>query len=113
MRLPAGSLDRRVAILRKGEPMHDGFTKTPGAEAVFAERWASVKPARGSEIVEFHGREGRMVMSFWLRFDEVTRTIVETDALDFEGRRFELVAPAMEIGRREGIELLGVARDVQ
>lgn len=107
--MKAGSLDRRVKILRRLPARDDGFATVPGEFALLAERWASVKPRPGSETTEAGGRTGHAVLSFWLRFDRVTRSIGERDALELDGRRFELIAPPLEIGRREGIELLGVA----
>ena len=56
-------------------------------------------------VIEALGIAGRAELSVWLRFDPVTRTITERDAIDYSGTRYEIVAPPVEIGRGEGIEL--------
>ena len=60
----------------------------------------------GAELVEAGGREARRVMSFWLRFDSLTRTISAADALELAGVHYEIIAPPIEIGRMDGIEVL-------
>lgn len=104
-----GQLDRRVTILRQGPPTHDGLQNVPGAFAPIGTRWASVKPTMGREAVEHYQKDARQPMSIWLRFDALTMSILPTDAIEFDGDRYELIAPAVEVGRREGIELLVVA----
>lgn len=104
-----GQLDRRVTILRRGPSSHDGLQNVPGAFAPIGTRWASVKPAMGREAVEHFQKEARQPMSIWLRFDALTASILPTDAIEYGGDRYELIAPALEVGRREGIELLVVA----
>lgn len=106
--LRGGALDRRVIILRQGPSVHDGLQNLPGAFAPIGTRWASVKPAMGREAVEHDQKEARAPMSIWLRFDSLTRTIAPTDAVELDGERYQIVAPAVEVGRREGIELLVV-----
>lgn len=105
----AGKLDRRVTVLRQGAAVDDGFTRVPGAWASIGSRWASVKPRMGREPVQVGSRAGEAVQSVWMRFDELTRTITAADAIEIEGQRFEIVAPPIEVGRREGIEVLIVA----
>lgn len=105
----AGRLDRRVKILRRLPDVDDGYGPRPGKFALLFTRLASVKPKFGGEAIEAAGREGRTLMSFWLRFDSQTRDILTSDALELDGTRYELTAPPIEIGRREGIELLAVA----
>lgn len=103
-----GQLDRRITILRAGPTTHDGLQNVPGAIEPIGTRWASVKPAMGRETVEHDQKEGRQPLSIWLRYDALTKTILPTDAIEFDGDRYELIAPALEVGRREGIELLVV-----
>lgn len=108
-----GQLDRRVTILRQGPPTHDGLQNSPGPFAPIGERWASVKPAMGREVVEHLQKDGRAPLSIWMRYDALTRTIAATDAIEFDGARYQILAPAVEVGRREGIELLVVGDDPQ
>lgn len=107
----AGTLDRRIAILRHGPAADDGSTMTPGELAPIAWRRASVKPARGSEALAQDGIEARRVMSVRMRSDEVTRAISETDKLLFDGAVWDIVAPPVPIGRREAIEIFVTAGD--
>lgn len=105
----AGRLDRRVKILRRLPDVDDGYGLQPGRLALLFARLASVKPKFGGEAIEAAGREGRTVMSFWMRHDSETRGILTSDVLELDGTRYEITAPPIEIGRREGIELLAVA----
>lgn len=107
--ISAGRLDRRVKILRRLASSDDGYGTQPGDWALLAERWASVRPRMGKENPEAGGMTARAVTSFWLRFDEVTREITELDAVELDGVRYEIVVPPLQVGRREGIELLAVA----
>jgi hypothetical protein len=100
----SGKLDRRIAVLRAGPAVDDGYTQQPGALRRVALRWASVKP------------EARRVFSVWLRWDVITASIRPTDKLALRGpdgawQVCELLAPAMLIGRKGGIELFGKAQD--
>lgn len=104
-----GQLDRRVTILRQSPPTHDGLQNLPGAFAPIGTRLASVKPAMGRETVEHNQKDGRAPVSIWMRFDALTRTITETDAISLGGRTYEIIAPPIEVGRGEGIEVLAVA----
>lgn len=104
-----GKLDRRVEIHRHGAAVDDGLTKVPGALALLATRWGWVMLRRGREPVDAGTRAGEATQSVWLRFDSVTRTITEQDVVKIDGQQFEIVAPPIEVGRREGIELLIVA----
>lgn len=108
-----GQLDRRVTILRAGPSTHDGFQNLPGALAPIGTRWASVKPAMGRETVEHFQKEGRAPLSIWMRYDSLTSTIVVTDAIQLDGSRYEITAPPIEVGRREGIEMIVVGEAPQ
>lgn len=107
----AGQLDRRVTILRQGPPVHDGLQNLPGAFGPIGTRAGSVKPLPGRETVEHMAKVARAPLSVWLRFDSLTRTITARDAVKIDGRRYQIIAPPVEVGRREGIELNVVASD--
>lgn len=107
--LRAGKLDRTVTILRRGPEVDDGKQTRPGEWQAFETRLASVKPRIGREAIEAGGREGRTPMSFWFRFDDLTRTLSESDALELDGEHYEIIAPPIRLGRMEGIEVLGSA----
>jgi head-tail adaptor len=110
--IAAGSLNRRARILRRGAGSDDGYGKQPGAWTELASRLCSVKPRMGREKVEGLGLQALAVMSFWFRFDNTTRTIVATDALELDGVHYEIVAPPIVIGLNAGIEVLAVAGSV-
>jgi head-tail adaptor len=103
--MKAGALDRRVSILRLGPPVDDGYTTVQEFETL-AERACRVIYQTGKEAVEAAGKDGMAAIRFRVRFDSVTRTITEQDALEYEGARFSIVSPPLEIGRREGLELV-------
>lgn len=102
------NLNRSVVLLRRGAGVDDGLTIVPGDWAELATRFASVKPKIGREPVLAGERAGEAVQSVWMRRDEVTETLTERDAVEIDGQRHEIVAPPIEVGFREGIELLVV-----
>jgi head-tail adaptor len=103
--MQAGGFDRRVTLLRLGAAVDDGYTSSQEFEPL-ADRWCKVIYQTGKEAVEAAGKDGMAAIRFRLRFDSVTRTLSEEDALEYEGARFAIVAPPLEIGRREGLELV-------
>ena len=105
----AGKLDRRVTILRRGPDSDDGYQTLAGSLQAIGTRSASVKPRMGREVIEAAGREGRTLMSFWLRDDTLTRTLTTADALQLGGVLYEITAPPIPVGRGEGIEVFAVA----
>lgn len=102
----AGNLDRRVEILRASAGVDDGYTMKPGGLAAIATRWASVKPLTGRERIAAGGVEARSELTIWLRWDSVSKTITEKDAIRYQGEDYELVGSPIEIGNREGVELV-------
>ncbi|MDG6079756.1 head-tail adaptor protein [Erythrobacter litoralis] len=104
-KLRAGALDRRVELLKPGMGQDTGYT-TRNMSEVAGSRRASVKPAMGREKVQGLQLAGKAVLSIWMRSDALTRTIDETWSVRFEGDDYSLVAPPIEVGRREGVELL-------
>lgn len=106
----AGLLDRRVTIQRQGEPVDDGVTTKPGAWADIGTRKAQVIRSRAREIFENLGREAEVPITFVMYSDTLTRTMVTTDRIVFEGKNFDIKS-INEIGRREGIEVVALAND--
>jgi head-tail adaptor len=103
----AGKLDRRVTIVRPT------FTRNAENERVEGEpervaRWASVRPAPGTERFQNSETAAEAPMRFVFRWEadlvEVTNTIEDED-----GRPYA-IASITEIGRREGWEVLATAR---
>lgn len=103
----AGKLDRRVAIIRAGAPTRNGHGEAiPGAD-VETERWASVRPAPGTERFRSGETAAEAPMRFVFRW--AVDLVRVTDRLRHDGRTYA-VSSVTEIGRREGLEVLAVAR---
>jgi SPP1 family predicted phage head-tail adaptor len=103
--MKAGALDRRVTILRLGAASDDGYTTTQEWIEV-GQRWAAFKPQSGREAIEAAGKDGMEAATFHLRHDSLTRSITELDVLEYETRRYAIIAPPVELGRREGLEII-------
>jgi head-tail adaptor len=105
----AGSLDRRVTLLRRGAAVDNGYELVPGAWAPLGQRYASIRAERRNEATEQQGLTARRVMSLWLNNDALVRSLTAQDAVLFDARVYELVAEPVEVDRHRGIELLAVA----
>ena len=105
--MQAGKRDRRVTIWRIGTGADDGYTTTDSLAAL-ATYWCHVAPLRGSEAIEAGGKDGQRTCRFTFLHDSVTSTITELDQLEHGGDRYAITGPALEIGRREGVEVVGV-----
>jgi head-tail adaptor len=103
--MKAGALDRRVSIMRLGPESDDGYTTSrPWVE--IGSRWAAFLPQAGREAIEAAGKDGVEAVRFHLRHDSLTASLTELDVIEFETRRYAIVAPPIEIGRREGLEII-------
>lgn len=107
--IPAGKLNRTVRLLRRGPDVDDGLQTLPGPWAEAGTRLSWVKVRRAREAIEGEGQTGLQETSFWLRFDDLTRTIGTDWALELDGTHYAIIAPPTEIGFREGIEVVAVA----
>lgn len=106
--MKAGGLDRTVAIQRRSAAVDDGYTTQPGAWGNLAARKAMRIVSRAREVFENQGIEAEVPLTFVLRDDSVTRTVNAKDRLVFGGRAYDIKS-VTEIGRRRGIEIVGVA----
>lgn len=98
--------DRRVAILRPVF-MRDAHNEQVEGEPERVERWASVRPAPGTERFQDAETAAAAPMRFVLRYEaDLVRV---TDRIEHDGRTYA-VASVTEIGRREGWEVLATAR---
>lgn len=80
----AGLLDKRVTILRGGET--DGpVGRRVSRPAAIGQRWASVRPDRGTTAQEGQVVVDRNDLIVTLRADSLTRTLTIDDRLDFAG----------------------------
>lgn len=108
--LSAGSLDRRITLMRHGAEIDDGLISLPGALMEMGRRSASWKPANGRRVFENLGRKTLAAGSFWLRSDAVTRQLVEVDKIGFADRVWDIVS-ITELGRRDALEIMVTASD--
>ena len=105
--LEAGKLDRRVAILRAGAATENEYGEAVRGADAEKIRWASVKPAPGTERFRSAETAAETVMRFVFRWE--AGLVGVTDRLRHEGRLYQ-ISDVVEIGRREGLEVLAVAR---
>lgn len=104
--IKAGALDRRITIRRPGPPIDDGYGTIPGTLTDYYTCAASWKPARGREVFENQGVEAYAGGSLWIRYNATSAAIRATDKVLMADRTWDIVAPPVEVGRREGIELI-------
>lgn len=104
----AGKLDRRVTILRAGTGTRDEYGEVqPGANTETT-TWASLRPAPGTE--RFANAENAATAPMRFVFRWRADLVRETDRLRDEFGLVYDVKSVTEIGRREGLEVLAVAR---
>ena len=104
--LAAGRLDRRVTIVRPAVT-RDALNTPVEGEPTRTVRWASVRPAPGTERFANLENAATAPTRFVLRWQADLVRI--TDRIEHDGRTYDVVS-VMEIGRREGWEVLGVSR---
>ena len=115
MGMDAGGMDRRIRIERSAEG-DDGYNTTEVWETL-VEVWASYRPSAGREAREALGREATLPATFRMRWSRVTAGLTAADRLYeiINGARFgpvfDIKSPPVEIGRREGIEIVALAGD--
>lgn len=105
--LAAGKLDRRVTILRPTYTT-DASNERIAGEPDETERFASVRPAPGTERFRSAETAAEAPMRFVFRYEpDLVRV---TDSIRHDDGRTYAVASVTEIGRREGLEVLATAR---
>lgn len=112
MGLEAGKLDRRLRVEAAGAA-DDGFNMVE-AWRELTTVWAQFLPQRGQEAREQLGREAQLLATFRIRWSSTTGPITPGGhRLRFpaapDGQVWDIKS-AVEIGRREGIEIVAVAR---
>lgn len=112
MSLLAGRLDRRVRI-ESAAAGDDGYNETE-TWAPLATVWAHVIPTAGREAREQLGREAMLSSSFRIRYSPRVAAVkadgfrLRYPATD-DGQVWDIKS-VVEIGRREGLEIIAVAR---
>jgi hypothetical protein len=104
----AGKLDRRVTILRAGTGTRDEYGEVqPGANTETT-TWASLRPAPGTE--RFANAENAAQRRCGSSFAGVQTWCARRTGCATEFGLVYDVKSVTEIGRREGLEVLAVAR---
>lgn len=113
MGLRAGTLDRRIVIQRPTEtraaPLYESQKSWANLLPGDGKVWASVRPANGKEVLSARELGAEVTTVFQIRFSRTVAPVDPTYRLIFDEREYGIVY-AREIERREGIELLCVAR---
>lgn len=105
--MQAGKLDRQIKLLRysRTKDTAGGISET---YAEFATVWASVKDLRGSQFFAAQQSNSEVTTKFQIRYrDDLTAK----DRIEWKNKQYEIIGTPIEIGRNEGLEIMGVARD--
>ncbi len=106
--MQAGSLDRQIQLLRYTPTAADGFGSADETYVCFAVVWASVMDLRGTQFIAAQQTNSGITTKFKIRH----RTdLTARDRIEFNGRQYEIIGAPIEIGRNEGLEIMGKARD--
>lgn len=104
----AGALDRRVTIIRPGPATTDQWGEAIAGTPARTTRWASVKPAPGTE--RFQSGEAAASATWRFIFRWSNDLVRVTDTLETDDGRTWDVKSADPIGLREGWDVLATAR---
>ena len=110
MPLNAGDLDRRIVIQRPTETRSAPLFEPIQTFATYATVWASKRPATAKEIIKAREMGAEIDTVFEVRFSNDVRLTDPTFRVVHDGITHEIKG-VMEIGRREGLMLLCVARN--
>ena len=111
-RIAAGSLDRRVSILRAGS-IDDGTASIDGPYVEIGRRWAKKTDVSDGERVRAAAQSQEITSRFLVRSDALTRTITGKDRLQCRGVSYEVTGTKETDDRDDGIEITTVARPDQ
>lgn len=106
--MKAGSLDRRVTILRATNA-RNSFNEQVATWNTVATVWAAVAPISDGERLRAGESLATRKHRFTVRHSALMATVDTRDRLKFEGREFD-VNGVKELGRREGYEITATAR---
>lgn len=101
----SGNLDRRGQLLRR-VLTRNTFGEEVVTYVAYAELWMERRDIGGREFFAAQQVNAEVTSRFRIRF----RTdVLMTDRILCEGKSYNIAAPPQEIGRREGLEILGSA----
>lgn len=101
----AGDLDRRITI-EQATAGTDDYGAPTQTWATLAQVWAQVKPVRGQEYFAAQQVNARVDTVFKIRH----RTDITTAMRISYGSEYYDIQSVLEIGRREGLELMAIVR---
>lgn len=103
----AGALDRKITIQSATESQDD-YGQSVETWVTFAAVWAEIREPRGNETIDANKPEARAERVFRIRWLSGVTTKMR---ISVDGAVYDITHIA-EIGRREGLNLYGLARDV-
>lgn len=101
-----GKLDRRVTIVTAASGGTDSWGQEMAGPPQRTTRWASIRPAPGTERFASGENAATAVMRFVFLWQ--ADLVPPTAQLEHDGQTYD-VKSVTEIGRREGLEVLAVA----
>lgn len=112
--MDAGSLDRRIALLRAGTVEDEYGDQVDGFSAM-AIVWASVRPAPGNERLASAETAATAPTVFTIRYSRIVADLSPRDRIEYpigSGKTFDIKS-IVELGRRDGLQIAAVGRAEQ
>jgi SPP1 family predicted phage head-tail adaptor len=110
MPINAGDLDRVISVLRMTEGAADPFGHKAVTWPTLVRTRAMVTPVKdGERFGASRELQATVDTRFLVRWSSVTRTVTTLDRVQYGDRTYDIMA-VKEVGRREGVEISGVAR---
>lgn len=109
--LAAGSLDRRITLLRGGIVRDEDGDDVESWQPL-ASVWASVRPAPGAERLASAEVAATAPTVIRIRWSRQVADLSPQDRIEYpidSGRQFD-IASVIEIGFREGLEIAAIGR---
>jgi SPP1 family predicted phage head-tail adaptor len=106
--MKAGSLDRRITLLR-GIETRNQFNEPILSWAPVATVWASKEDIRDAERVASQEVGADITSRFQIRYSSAVADVNPKDRLQLDDKVYDIVA-VKEIGRRDGLEISAIAR---
>lgn len=105
--MQAGKLDRQIILLS-----YSSTTDTSGGISEtytpLATVWADIRDLREKEVFEAQQDNSEIITRFRIRYRDDLKA---RDRVQWKGREYDIIGVPSEIGRNEGLEILGKARD--
>lgn len=109
--MDAGSLDRRVTLLRAGTVTDDYGDEVDGFTEL-ATVWASVRPSPGTERLASAENAATAPTVITIRYGRGVADLSPRDRIEYpvgSGRMFDIKS-VVELGRRDGLQIAAVGR---